>query len=202
MPIAKTVRHLRWINVAMGLALATVPLSTWAEQQEWSIGGYVGQYHDAEPAGAIQGKANYLNQYLFALTGSKTIWQSNSLPLSLELDAMVGQQTGIASLSEVAIAPALRWSGFPWRDILRTDFRIAPLGLSYTSSVSPLERGPDGRGSHFLNYLFVEVAFSRPQTKENEFFVRLHHRCTIYDLINNYGANGEDFLAVGYRYRF
>jgi hypothetical protein len=33
-------------------------------------------------------------------------------------------------------------------------------------------------------------------------FVRLHHRCAVYDLLNNYGANGEDFLAFGYRYRF
>jgi len=30
----------------------------------------------------------------------------------------------------------------------------------------------------------------------------LHHRCTIYDLMNNYGANGEDFFALGWRRRF
>ena len=32
--------------------------------------------------------------------------------------------------------------------------------------------------------------------------VRLHHRCAVYDLLNNYGANGEDFLSFGYRVRF
>jgi hypothetical protein len=68
--------------------------------------------------------------------------------------------------------------------------------------VSPLDKGPDGRGTRTLNYLFLEVAFSRPKAKEDEFFVRLHHRCAIYDLLNNYGANGEDFLSVRYRYRF
>jgi hypothetical protein len=68
--------------------------------------------------------------------------------------------------------------------------------------VSPLDKGPDGRGTCTLNYLFLEVAFSRPKAKEDKFFVRLHHRCAIYDLLNNYGANGEDFLSVGYRYRF
>ena len=48
----------------------------------------------------------------------------------------------------------------------------------------------------------VVASASRPKAKEDEFFVRLHHRCAIYDLLNNYGANGEDFLSVAYRYRF
>jgi len=43
------------------------------------------------------------------------------------------------------------------------------------------------------------LTLSRPQERSNEVFVRLHHRCTINDLLNNYGANGEDFLAFGYR---
>jgi len=30
----------------------------------------------------------------------------------------------------------------------------------------------------------------------------LHHRCAVYDLINNYGANGEDFFTIGYRKYF
>lgn len=182
--------------------LLTQPLCALATEPDWSLGVYGGQYHDAEPAGAIAGRANYLNQYLLAVTGSKTLWRSATLPLSLELDGMLGQQWGQASLTEVAVAPAVRWSGFPWRDTLRTDLRLAPLGISYTSSVSPLELGPNGQGSRTLNYLFVEVAFSRPQTPENEFFVRLHHRCAIYDLLNSFGANGEDFLTVGYRFRF
>lgn len=173
-----------------------------ANEPQSSIGFYAGKYHDAEPAGAIAGSANYLEQYMVALTASHTLWRSADWPVSLELDAMIGQQSGIASLTEVAVAPALRWSGFPWRDTLRTDIRLAPLGVSYTSEVSPLERGPDGRGSRTLNYLFVEAAFSRPKDKENEVFVRLHHRCTIYDLINNYGANGEDFFTLGFRRRF
>ncbi len=29
--------------------------------------------------------------------------------------------------------------------------------------------------------------------------MRLHHRCAIYDTLNNYGAHGEDFFAMGYR---
>ncbi len=122
--------------------------------------------------------------------------------MSIELDAMIGQQFGMDSLTEIAFAPVLRWSSFPWKDTLQTDLRLGPLGFSYTSKVSALELGPEGKGSQTLNFLMIELAFSRPKDKSREVFMRLHHRCAVYDLLNNYGANGEDFLTFGYRVRF
>ena len=184
------------------VGLAYNPATALSADLDWSIGGYGGQYYDSEPAGLTQGRAKFLNQHLLAITGSKTVWRSQTLPLSLEIDAMIGQQFGLESLTEIAIAPVLRWSSFPWNDTLQTDLRLGPLGLSYTSKVSALERGPDGNGSQTLNFLMIELAFSRPQQKSNEVFVRLHHRCAVYDLLNDYGANGEDFLTFGYRVRF
>jgi hypothetical protein len=171
-------------------------------QSGWSMGVYGGQYYDSEPAGFIEGRANYLNQHLLALTASKTVWRSPTLPVAVELDAMLGQQWGLASLQEIAVAPVLRWSSFPWNALLQTDLRLGPLGVSYTTEVGPLERGSGGQGSRWLNFLMVELAVSRPEQPSEEVFIRLHHRCAIYDLVNNYGANGEDFLAFGYRHRF
>jgi hypothetical protein len=197
--IALCLRPLQTILLSAALAL---PFSMSAQESDWSMGAYAGRYHDLEPAGFIQGRANFLDQYLVALTANKTVWQSASWPLSLEIDAMVGQQSGVASLTEIAVAPALRWSGFPWNNLLHTSVAVAPLGISFTTSVSPLERGRDGLGSRALNWLFLEVAFSRPRDRSSEFFMRLHHRCTIYDLLNDFGANGEDFFAVGFRRRF
>jgi hypothetical protein len=179
-----------------------IPASAFCEESDWSIGGYGGQYYDSEPAGVINGHANFLNQYIVAVTASRTVWRSEPLPLSLEIDGMLGYQFGLASLGEIAIAPVLRWSSFPWKKILQTDLRVGPLGVSYTTSVSPLERGQNGNGSQTLNFLLIELAFSLPEMKSKEVFVRLHHRCTINDGLNNYGANGEDFLALGYRRRF
>jgi hypothetical protein len=173
-----------------------------AEKSGWSMGFYAGKYYDSEPAGILQGRANFMDQHMLALTASKTVWRSESLPMSLEIDGMVGQQFGIDALTEIAVAPVLRWSSFPWNNVLQTDLRLAPLGLSYTSKVSSLELGTEGKGSRMLNLLLIELAFSRPQHKSGEVFVRLHHRCAVYDLLNNYGANGEDFLAFGYRHRF
>lgn len=181
------------------LAFLIFPASASGAERDWSIGVYAGQYYDTEPAGFSQGKAGYLDQYIVAVTASKTVWRDQALPLSLELDGMIGHQFGLASLQEIAIAPAVRWSGFPWNGTLQTDVRVGPLGLSYTTSVSPLERGPNGNGSQTLNFFFAELDFSLPEIKSKKIFLRLHHRCSSYDLINNYGANGEDFFALGYR---
>jgi len=171
-------------------------------EPDWSIGVYGGKFYDTEPAGLTQGKATFMNHHMLAVTGTKTLWRSESFPMSLELDAMIGQQFGMDSLTEIAFAPVLRWSSFPWKDTLQTDLRLGPLGFSYTSKVSSLELGPEGKGSQTLNFLMIELAFSRPKDPSREVFVRLHHRCAVYDLLNNYGANGEDFLSFGYRVRF
>lgn len=183
--------------------LTLTSLPTWAYESDWSLGIYGGEYYDSEPGSMLfGGRGDFKNQHMLALTGSKTLWRSQSLPLSLELDAMLGHQWGRASLQEVAVAPVLRWSGFPWNDTLQTDVRFGPLGISYTSAIGPMERGVNDQGSQVLNFLVFEVAVSPPQHREHEVFLRLHHRCAIYDLINTYGANGEDFLALGYRYKF
>lgn len=182
--------------------LAFLPIASAAAAVDWSLGVYAGQYYDSEPAGAIQGRANFSEQYLLALTGSKTVWRAATLPLAFELDGMLGQQVGVASLTEIALAPALRWDMGRLANTVQAALRLAPLGVSYTSVVSPLERGPQGQGDRFLNYLFIELELSQPAAPSNALFVRLHHRCTVYDLLNDYGANGEDFLALGYRYRF
>ncbi len=182
--------------------MLSLPFTCAAQSGDWTAGVYAGQYYDTEPAGFVQGRASFLSHYMVALTASKTVWRSATLPLSLEIDGMVGMQSGAATLGEVAIAPALRWSGFAWNDVVHTSVRAAPVGISHTSAVSPLETGPSGQGSRTLNWLFLEVALARPADRSIEFFMRLHHRCAAYDLLNNYGANGDDFFAVGFRRRF
>ena len=184
------------------MILPMLPVTALSGESDWRVGAYAGQYYDSEPAGFTQGNANYLSHYMLAVTASRQLWHSNDFPLALEVDGMIGHQFGLATLNEIAIAPALSWGGFPWQDTLPTHFRVAPVGISYTTSISPLERGSAGNGSSTLNFLFIELAFSASQEKSKEVFIRLHHRCAVYDLLNNYGANGEDFLSVGYRYQY
>jgi hypothetical protein len=201
--LARVIRRAAPLCLAMQVLLSVSVFSAaaTAAEPDWSVGAYVGRYHDTEPGSMLVGRGNFDDHYMLALTGSKTVWRAQDWPLSLEIDAMVGWQSGKASLGEIAVAPALRWS-LPWRDTLRVDLRAAPLGVSYTTEVGPMERGPTGKGSQWLNWLFLEAAVSTPANPADEYFVRLHHRCAVYDLINNYGANGEDFLTVGFRKRF
>ena len=71
----------------VSLCLLVLPSSAFCEESDWSVGAYVGQYYDTEPAGWSQGKANYLDQYLVALTASKTLWRSQSLRCPWKLTA-------------------------------------------------------------------------------------------------------------------
>jgi hypothetical protein len=192
-------------NALCALALSAfllIPTSALSEESGWGIGAYGGRYYDTEPAGFTQGKATYLEHYLVAVTASKTLWRAETIPLSLEIDGVLGQQFGKATITEVAFAPVLRWGWFPWNSLLHTDFRAGPLGVSYTTAISPLERGPSGDGSRLLNFLMLELDFSLPEDRSKEVFMRLHHRCAVYGLLNTYGANGEDFLVFGYRRYF
>jgi len=202
-PLCSTARGVASLFfVAAILAAPIKAIGQTIGQTGWSLSVYGSQHYDTEPAGFIQGNANFQNQYVLALNMTKTVWRSQNWPMSIEVDGMLGQQFGQATLNEVAVAPVLRWSGFPWNHLLQTDLRVGPVGISYTTDVGPFERGTEGRGSRLLNFLLLELAFSRPQEKSREVFVRLHHRCTVYDLINTYGANGEDFLVLGYRKHF
>ncbi len=194
-----TARLISSLLLASGLL---IPLQARCEESGWGMGLYSGVYYDTEPASVFSPHTRYFRQYLLALHASKSLWRADALPLSVELEGVAGQHFGIASLSEVALAPAVRWEGFPWQESLPTYLRLAPLGVSYTSSISPLERGPTGQGSRTLNFLFIEIGTSFRSEAWHDVFLRLHHRCTIYDLLNDYGANGTDFLTLGFRTRF
>ena len=189
----------KYFSFMLLLVSLSLPATANCNELDWSVGGYGGMYFDTEPGSFADSKTNYLNQYLVAITASKSIWRADKLPLSLEIDGMLGYQFGLTSLYELAVAPVLRWSSFPWKDTLQTDFRFAPVGISYTPVISPLERGPDGRGSPTLNYFIAELGFSLPQEKSKMVFFRIHHRSAFNDVLNDYGANGEDFFTVGYR---
>lgn len=93
------VARLRWVSnmlaVVLAIVLGALPLHAWANQSDWSLGGYVGQYHDTEPAGVLAGRANYIDQYMLALTGAKPVWRSSAWPVSVEIDVMVGYQSGV-----------------------------------------------------------------------------------------------------------
>ncbi len=169
---------------------------------EWSLGLYGGMFYNTSPIQLFMlEKPQFRKHYILATNGTRTLWQSESWPVSVVMDVVVARQSGQANLTEVSAAPVLQWSGFPWSNRLRTVFGFGPFGASWLSKVSPLERSSKG-GSPWLNFLVLEVAFAHPAKPRDVLFIRLHHRCGILGLLNDYGMNGEDFLVVGYRRHF
>ncbi len=171
-------------------------------EPRWSAGGYGGRFYDSSPNFLLTlRETHFEDHHLVAANATAVLWQAGRWPLSLVLDLVAGRQFGQADLTELATAPVLYWGGFPWDDHLHTRVGFGPFGVSWLSGLSPLERTGKG-GSRWLNFLVLEVAFALPGWPLNELFVRLHHRCDVLGLLNDYGMNGEDFLVVGYRRRF
>lgn len=198
--MAKTVRAVLAILVTLLLPVQSALADD--SKHDASLGAYVGQFYNTYPEALLLGqKTEFKDQYIASLSLTKKTWQSASLPLSIEIEGVLSYQFGKASIGEIGVVPVFRWDGFPWNESLKTDLRFGPLGLSYTSSVSPLERSAKG-GSRWLNFLMPEVGFSLPSSKGKEVFLRLHHRCSLFNTLNDYGTNGEDFFGVGFRSYF
>lgn len=141
------------------------------------------------------------DNYIVAVTASRTLWHFESVPISIELDAMAGGRFGDDSMVEVGITPVVRWRDFPWNDFIYTNLRFGPVGLSYLSEPSDLEKTSKG-SAQLQNLLVIEVTAADPDDTSTEFFFRHHHRCDLFDTMNSHGGNGTDFLTRGMRKRF
>jgi len=104
---------------------------------------------------------------------------------------------------EVWGAIYINYDGFPWNDTLRTAVGIST-GLNWVKEIPLSEtnygRWPQPNGTVLQHYLSPEIAFSLPETPENELVFRLHHRSTIYGLMWNSHA-GSNVATVGLRFR-
>ena len=182
--------------------LASHHVANAAENYNWGIGAFGGKFYNSSPEDFLTFKdSKFLDHYILGITADRTVWRAQSYPLSVQIEGLLAYQFGKDSYVELGVAPRITWSGFPWNDYVYTRFRVAPVGLAITSSRSKLER-EKGDGEHLLYYCFFEVAFSPPKAKENELFVRLHHRCTFFGQLSNKKINGEDFFIAGFRRNF
>jgi len=104
---------------------------------------------------------------------------------------------------EVWGAIYIKFDGFPWNDTLRTALGYST-GLNWVYEI-PLSETNYGRWSQpdeavLQHYFSPEIAFSLPETPENELVFRMHHRSTIYGLFWNAHA-GSNVITVGLRFR-
>jgi hypothetical protein len=81
-------------KLAVCFAVSVVPICGHAQDDSWKWGVYAGKYYDTEPGGFINGRADFKEQYLLAVTATKPAWTSKNWPISIEWDIMAGQQEG------------------------------------------------------------------------------------------------------------
>lgn len=169
---------------------------------DWDLGLFAGKFYDSSPASFVGFEhTKFLDHYIIGGAVARNIYRMDSCPLSIEIEGLLAAQFGKDELFEVGIAPRITWSGFPWNDYVFTRFRVAPIGVSVTSSKNVLEQQKAGTGKNLLYYAFFEVALSPPDAEDHEFFLRLHHRCAFFDSMGK-NINGEDFFMLGYRKSF
>ncbi|MBK9083006.1 MAG: hypothetical protein IPL88_13455 [Rhizobiales bacterium] len=174
------------------------------DQSAWRVGAFAGYYHHgAYRTIAFQPwRARGLDTSgrIFAANAVLTVFEAPRLPLALELDVTLAAHSGPRNFGEIAVAPALRWSWFPWSRYVHTTFRTAIVGLSYTTRESPLEAmdTEKGRTRRLLNHALIEWTFAPTQDSPWEAFVRLHHRSGVYGRMGGV-KGGSNYVAIGVR---
>ena len=105
------------------------------------------------------------------------------------------------SYQELTIGPAFRWKWFPWNDFVYTNFRLIPIGFSYTTALSQWEalQTKLGHTSHVLNFLVAELTFASSRDSKWESFVRVHHRSGINGLVGGV-TGGSNYVSAGLRF--
>jgi hypothetical protein len=125
------------------------------------------------------------------------------LPVDLELDLSVADLFGRGNELEFGAIPEFRWKWFPWNNVVYTNVRVGPLGLSYTTGLS-VEESSDTTGNHtsrFLNLDVYEWTFAPSEQSKWEGFIRNQHRSGIFGLINGV-RGGSNYVNLGLRVRF
>ena len=197
-------RHatIKWFLLAFIFFLAGNILAAGAdEKRDKYVSLYAGQFSNTALNEIVRFGVDLENTYVYVFSLGKEMgrWDDK---LALELEGQVGAYSGGQSHMETNGAFVLRWLLFPWDRWLDTSFAFGN-GLSWASKDPPLEirEGNEHRTSQFLYYILVEMAFAVPQHQDWDVFVRIHHRSSVFGLIDGL-YTASNFLGLGVRYHF
>ncbi len=173
-------------------------------QHRWAIGIYGGALTENSFINSLYSTDPKLaSSYLAAVDVSYVLHRFQVVPVDLEIDVTIARRFGRDDQWDFGVIPMLRWKELPWNRWVYTNVRLGLLGASYVTGISPWELHWAGNdhGSHFLNYLSVELDFRKDAASPLEFFIRSHHRSGIFGTINDtYG--GSTYITSGLRWHF
>jgi len=135
--------------------------------------------------------------YITAIALGKELWKYEDW-IGLEAEGQIAKHFGNMDHWEFNALLILRWHPFPWDKYIDTSFAVGD-GISYATEIPLIEKDPEA--GRTMNYLLYELTFGLPDVPEWAFVIRVHHRSSIFGVIDNdYGAS--NFLCAGIKYYF
>ena len=208
LPVVMEGANFMSLRLAIGVAwlamllLAGLAVSAWAQEEDrrpafftfWGAWGTDGVIED------LPGLSSNFEQTWFAGVGLTKEFGQWGKSLTWEVEGQAIKHFGWQTNYEFNGIISARWHRFPWNQRVSTSFAVST-GLSWASEVPKMEAELDDSDARLLQYLGFEFAFSRPETPDRIFAIRLHHRSSAYGVFGPAG-DGSNFVAVGLRRRF
>ncbi len=202
-------RHiLRGTHCGVGMAvIATVLVLVFSlpvmatAGEDWFVSLYGGQFSDTALNEIIRFETDFEESHVYVLSVGQKLGVYKDR-IGYEWEGQVATHTGLQDHQEINVVFTLRWLPFPWDRFIDTSFAVGN-GISFATEDPPLEirEGDDNRTSQWLYYILVELAFALPDRPQYELFTRLHHRSSVFGLVDGI-VTGSNFVGVGLRYRF
>jgi hypothetical protein len=168
---------------------------------QWFTSFYTGQYSNTALNEIIRLNTDFERSHVYVLSLGKELGVYKDV-IGYEVEGQVAWHSGKQTHGEVNAAFTLRWLPFLWDRYLDTSFAFGN-GLSYATSEPELEirEGDELETNQLLYYILVELAFAVPQYESWDIFVRIHHRSSVFGVIDGI-STGSNFVGLGLRYRF
>ena len=169
--------------------------------EKWFTSIYAGQYSDTALNEIIRLNTDFESSYVYVLSVGKELGVYKNV-IGYEVEGQVAWHSGMQHHEEVNCAFTLRWLPFFWDKYLDTSFAFGN-GLSWATDEPELEirEGDENKSNQLLYYILVELAFALPRRPQWDLFVRIHHRSSVFGLIDNI-TTGSNFVGLGLRYKF
>jgi len=168
---------------------------------DWFLSVYGGQVSDTAFNEVIRFDTKFEDYYLAAVALGKELWSDRKY-LALEAEGQVVQHFKGKAHQEFNAALNLRWLPFPWDDYIDTSIALGS-GISYATRDPEFEinEADDNVTSQWMYYLMLEVVFALPGDTPWGVFTRVHHRSSVFGLIDGVFA-ASNYVCAGIRYTF
>jgi hypothetical protein len=163
---------------------------------------YGGQVSDTQFNAIIRGIVDFKDYYLIAGALGKELMVYKD-KVGIEVEGQIVKHIEGKEHWEVNPVLTLRWLPFPWDKKVDTSFAWGN-GFSYASEEPEFEVEESShthRTSQVLYYFMVEWVFSLPDVPKWSVFSRIHHRSSVFGLIDGVMA-GSNYVTFGLRYHF